>query len=287
MTPLAHAGSPLAPHDLWTSWSTDPLVIAGLIAAGWAYARGRRRGPGSARRATMFAGGLGAVAVALLSPLDALSGALASAHMVQHVLLVLVAAPLFAFSASSGPLLRGTPAPIRRAVARARVRLGLTTGRVRTLAHPLAVWFLAVAALWFWHSAAAYEAALRSDLLHALEHLSFFATALLFWVLIGRLAHAGLAGAALLLVFGMAVQSIFLSVLLTFARAPWYPSYAASTRPWGLDPLADQQLAGAIMWVPAGAVYAAAGLLLFMSWMREGDVDLSAEDRRVDRSRVA
>jgi cytochrome c oxidase assembly factor CtaG len=78
-----------------------------------------------------------------------------------------------------------------------------------------------------------------------------------------------------MLVFAMALQSVFLSALLTFARAPWYAVYATTTQPWGLEPLADQQLAGVIMWIPAGLVYLAAGLALALAWIREVDPALT------------
>jgi cytochrome c oxidase assembly factor CtaG len=92
----------------------------------------------------------------------------------------------------------------------------------------------------------------------------------LFWrVVIGdRVANRVSHGFGVLLVFAMAMQSVFLSALLTFARTPWYSRYAATTTPWGLEPLADQQLAGVIMWIPAGVVYLAAGLTLMVAWLR-------------------
>src|SRR5690606_19935971 len=113
---LAHAGRPPEPHDLWTAWNLDPLVLGALVLAAWAYRRGRIGGaprPSDRWRQRCFAGALGALAVALVSPLDAVSTALASAHMVQHVLLVLVAAPLLALAAPSSALLRGTPLAVR------------------------------------------------------------------------------------------------------------------------------------------------------------------------------
>jgi cytochrome c oxidase assembly factor CtaG len=132
------------------------------------------------------------------------------------------------------------------------------------------VWLLHVATLWFWHAAVLYDAALRSQLLHVVEHASFLVTALLFWhVVIGvRSPERVPNGLGVLLVFAMAMQSVFLSVLLTFAGAPWYSGYATTTTPWGLEPLADQQLAGVIMWIPAGLVYLAAGLALLVAWVR-------------------
>jgi cytochrome c oxidase assembly factor CtaG len=132
------------------------------------------------------------------------------------------------------------------------------------------VWLLHVGTLWFWHAAVPYDAALDSELLHILEHATFLVTAWLFWRVVIGARGAGRVpnGAGVLLVFGMAMQSVFLSLLLTFARNPWYSGYAATTTPWGLEPLADQQLAGVIMWIPAGLVYLAAGLTLMAAWIQ-------------------
>lgn len=262
---LAHAGTAVAPHDLWRAWDLDPLVVGGLVLAVWLHHRGHGRG----RRATWFLAGVTAVAVALVSPLDAMSGALASAHMVQHLLLVLVAAPLLAMSAPAVPLLRGSPRIARRAVGRSQRWLQRNGVDPRSLLHPVAVSVLHVAAIWTWHAAAPYDAALRSDLWHVVEHASFLVTGVLFWRVVvgGRAAARVPNGAGVVLVFAMAMQSVVLSLLLTFARTPWYEGYSTTTAAWGLDPLADQQLAGVIMWVPAGLVYLGVALALLTSWL--------------------
>jgi putative membrane protein len=273
---VAHAGQPPAPHDLWGAWNLDPVLLGGFAVVGWAYWNGQAGGgPRDAgrRRARCFTGALGALGIALLSPLDALSGALASAHMVQHLLLVLVAAPLLALSAPSSALLRGSPLAARRAVGRWRRRLGLRRASLRALGHPALAWLLGVATLWFWHAAVPYDAALANPFLHAVEHASLLGTAWLFWRSVigprspGRVPN----GLGVLLVFGMAMQSVLLSLLLTFAEAPWYASYATTTAPWGLQPLADQQLAGVIMWIPAGLVYLGAALALLATWIRAAE----------------
>ncbi|CAN5691533.1 cytochrome c oxidase assembly protein [soil metagenome] len=270
---VAHAGQPPAPHDLWGAWNVEPALLLGLGVAVWAYRRGQvggRRREVDTWRARCFAGALLAVGIALISPLDALSGALASAHMVQHVLLLLVAAPLLALSAPSSTLLRGSPLGVRRASGRWRRRLWLTHRNLRGLRHPATVWLLHVGMLWFWHAAVPYGAALENQLVHVAEHLSFLVSGLLFWrVVIGARSPGRVSnGFGVLLVFAMAMQSVFLSVLLTFARAPWYAGYAATTTPWGLAPLADQQLAGVIMWIPAGLIYLAAALTLMVTWIQ-------------------
>ncbi len=259
---VAHAGRPLAPHDLWGAWNTDVVLLGGLALTAWAYARGRRgpRRPSDAWRARCFAVALGAVAVALVSPLDALSGVLASAHMVQHVLLLLVAAPLLALSSPGATLLRGAPRSLRRATGRWRRRL-------RPLGNPAAAWALHVATIWFWHAAVPYDAALHNHALHVAEHVTFVLTGLAFWRAVvgarGRVSN----GLGILLVFTMAMQSVFLSALLTFASSPWYSGYASTTAAWHLDPLQDQQLAGVIMWIPAGLVYLGVALALLVRWI--------------------
>jgi putative membrane protein len=270
---LAHPGQPPAPHDLWGAWNLDPVLLGGFLLAAWTYRRGRTSGPRrpvDSWRARCFTMALVALGLALLSPLDALSNALASAHMVQHLLLLLVAAPLLALSAPSSAILRGSPLAVRRASGRWRRRLGLTHGNLGVLRHPAAVWLLSVGVIWFWHAAAPYDATLDNQLLHVLEHASFLVTAVLFWqVVVGVRGAARVSGGlGVLLVFAMAMQSVFLSVLLTFARTPWYSGYAATTAPWGLDPITDQRLAGVIMWIPAGGIYLVVALALLVTWIR-------------------
>lgn len=278
MSTLAHTGQPLAPHDLWGSWNADPVLSAGLVLTLWAYRRGHAASPGrtvDGWRPRCFAGALVAIAIALVSPLDAMSSSLASAHMIQHVLLLLVAAPLLALSAPTATLLRGSPGPVRRRNARWRRRLGLTRTNLSPLRDPVTVWVLHVATLWFWHAARPYDAALDSQPLHIVEHVTFLATGVLFWrVVVGTRAAGRVSnGFGVLLVFTMALQSIFLSALLTFARTPWYSHYATTTTPWRLEQLADQQLAGAIMWIPAGLVYIGAALALLVAWVRATELE--------------
>lgn len=261
---LAHAGQPLAPHDLWRAWSFDPLLLLAVGLTVWAFRRGRHRGPrrtSDGWRARCFYAGLAVLGVALVSPLDTLSGALASAHMVQHVLLLLVVAPLLALSSPGTTLLRGTPPAVRGITGRWRRRL-------RPLHNPAAVWALHVATIWFWHAAVPYDAALDNHLVHVAEHASYLVTGLWFWQVVVGARGAVSNGLGILLVFTMAMQSVFLSALLTFASGPWYSGYESTTRAWDLEPLADQQLAGVIMWIPAGLVYLGVALALLARWIQ-------------------
>lgn len=279
---LAHAGQPPRPHDVWTAWNLDPVLVVGIAVVTLLYVRGRagRPVPAARGRATAFAGGMVALAVALVSPLDAMSGALASAHMVQHVLLVLVAAPLLALAAPSPTLLRALPHPLVRAGVRAFHRAGGGPWVGRTLRQPAVVWVLHVTTLWFWHAAGPYGAALDSRGLHVAEHVSFLVTGLLLWrVLVGPRRATGTQGVGVLVVFGLAVQSVLLSALLTFAESPWYAGYTSTTAAWGLTPLDDQHLAGVIMWVPAGAIHVGVALTLLVGWITSSEPDQPAVAR--------
>jgi putative membrane protein len=138
----------------------------------------------------------------------------------------------------------------------------------RVVTAPAAVWLLHAVALWAWHVPALFNAALASDPIHALQHLSFFGTAVLFWWGLVQDRYDRMQyGAAVLYVFTTAVHSGVLGALLTLSPWPWYPAYATTTAAFGLTPLEDQQLGGLIMWVPAGAIYVAVGLAFFAAWL--------------------
>jgi cytochrome c oxidase assembly factor CtaG len=266
---LAHAPEPVAPQELWRQWSLDPLVLVPLVAASVLYGLGywrltaRLSRPPTALRAhhaAAFAAGIVLMVLALLSPLEALTGTLLSAHMVQHVIIVTAAPLLLVLGRPEIPWLWSLPAGWRRALARGSGwRAALALGIV--LSRPVPAAILHAFVLWIWHAPALFDAALERDWLHWLEHLCFFGTALLFWRGIVRASRqretAAASVAACLLTV---VQGGFLGALLTFAGRPLFTADAAAMQEWGLTPLDDQQLAGVIMWVPMGAVYMIAGL---------------------------
>lgn len=274
---LLHAGRLVAPHDLPSAWHPEPLVLGAVLVTGWLYARGvraawRAAGPGRGigrAHAAAFAGALGALALALLTPLDPLGGTLFSAHMVQHLLLVLVAAPLLALAAPDRAFAWALPRDARRRVAR---RVNGTAGRSLggALGNPLAAFLLHALVLWLWHVPAPYTAAVESDAVHAAEHASFLATGVLFWWVVLRRRRREGAALAVLLVFASAMQSGLLGAVLTFATGVWYPVHAEGAALWGMTALEDQQLAGLIMWVPAGLVYVVLGGLLALAWVDRG-----------------
>lgn len=270
---LAHEDRPLAPHDAWSAWNLDPVVLALLVAATAAVFRSwsRRRDRRSGAEAAFALLGISALAIGLVSPLDATGHALVSVHMVQHLLLILVAAPLLALSAPRRTFALGGPNPLARAWRRVR-RLPVMRRGGRHLTRPVVVFLLYAVTLWLWHSAVLYDAAVRSRFVHALEHATFLASALLFWmVVLGGDRHTQRSGAGALLVFGTALHTVLLAALLTFARAPWYAAYQTTTKRWDVDPLGDQQLAGAIMWVPGGLIYTGVALILIGRWIHASD----------------
>ncbi|CAN5716044.1 cytochrome c oxidase assembly protein [soil metagenome] len=267
----AHPGEPLAPHDLWSAWTLDPWVLAGIALSVGLYVRGVRRlwgkagtGRGIRRwQVWCYAGGVAALFAALVSPLDALGGVLFSAHMLQHVVLMLVAAPLLVLGMPLIPFLWALPM-------RWRQRLGGWArnpdlrGIWYVFTYPAVAWLLHAGAIWVWHVPALYQATLYSEAVHIVQHLSFFGTALLFWwvALESSRRRRRAFGFGVLYVFTTAVHSSILGALLTFSLVLWYPAYAPTTAAWGLTPLEDQQLGGLVMWVPAGIVYVVAALML-------------------------
>ena len=278
-TTLAHEAGSQASDALWTAWSWEPGVVFGLTLAAWLYVRGVRalwhastagRGIGW-WEATAFGGGWLVLTVALLSPLHVIGGLLFSAHMLQHELLMLIAAPLLVLGRPLIACLRGLPLPWRRAAGKfgkiAWVRCGWQ-GATR----PLMAWSLQAVGLWLWHVPGLFQAALGDGSVHTLQHLSFLASAGLFWwaLIRGRQGLMGY-GAAVLYVFTTSAHSGMLGALLTFAPSPWYPAYAGTAAAWGLTPLEDQQLGGLLMWVPGGVPYLLAGLALLAGWLRTAE----------------
>jgi putative membrane protein len=282
--PASSEVGPRNTHELWRTWGWEPGSMIGLaIAAGW-YGVGLRRtwkssGVGHGIRkweAACYAAGWIALFVALISPLHPWGEVLFSAHMAQHEILMLVAAPLLVLGRPMIAFLRALPANWAGGLARFSNRPAWRTFWAAVTA-PLVAWVIHAIVLWLWHAPALFQATLHSEWIHAAQHTSFIAVSLLFW---WALIHGGRNktgyGVAVLYLFTTAIHSGFLGALLTFARSAWYPDYAGRTEAWGLTALEDQQIGGLVMWVPACTVYIAAGLALFAGWMRESE-------RRVNR----
>jgi cytochrome c oxidase assembly factor CtaG len=271
---IAHAGH----HHLTVSqvlrwWSWEPVTVGALLLTAVLYAIGIARIRHSIKKwqALAFAAGWLALFIALVSPLDALGGILFSAHMAQHEMLMIVAAPLLVLGRPLIALLWALPP-------RWRVRVG-QWAQSRPIARswhfvtgPFVVTILHALALWIWHVPSLYEATLRSEFIHALQHSSFLFTAALFWwaLIHGRYGRMGY-GVAVLYVFVTAAHSGALGALIAFSPHVLYPIYQQTTAQWGLDPIEDQQLAGLIMWIPAGVLMTILGVALFAAWLGEAE----------------
>jgi cytochrome c oxidase assembly factor CtaG len=282
---LADQGPPLVPHDLWRAWNFEPAVVVGLLLAAWLYLRGvralwRSAGPGRGIRhweSGAFAGGWIILLMALISPLDRLGGVLFSAHMAQHELLMAAAAPLLVLGRPLVLLVWAMPMTWRQTLGGwAAVPPVRRAWDLLTL--PPIAWILHALAIWLWHVPAFFQAALADDRIHALQHVSFLGTGLLFWwaLLRGREGRLG-RPAAVLYLFTTSVHTTVLGALLAFSPRVWYPLYASHAAAWGLTPLEDQQLAGMIMWVPAAMAYLIATLAIAASWLKETEAPARKE----------
>ncbi len=266
-------------HELWRTWGWEPGSMVGLALSGGLYAIGLRRmwsasgvGHGVARwEAACFAGGWCALFVALVSPLHPWGAVLFSAHMTQHEILMLVAAPLLVLGTPMVVFLRALPSPWAQLLARLG-NSGPWQSLWTSISNPFAAFVIHGAILWLWHVPALFQATLTNEWIHALQHSSFLFSALLFWWSVIHVKDRVIGyGAAVLYMFSTALHSGILGALITFAAGVWYPAYAKTTPWWGLTPMEDQQLGGLIMWVPAGIVYIIAGLALVAGWMRESE----------------
>lgn len=274
--PLAVGAHAIVDADASRAQGGELFLIGLLLLSGawYAYAFGRlHTGAGKARavyvrRALMFAGGWSVIVASLLTPLHELGGRSFTAHMIEHELLMLVAAPLMAWSRPLGVLLWALPLAYRRALA-AVSRNGPFAAVWSVISSPWCASLLQAAMLWLWHAPLLFDEALRSETWHAIQHLSLFFAALLFWWSLSR--AAGLArqhGVAALWLFFTAVHSGLLGALMSFSESPWYEPYAqlALAGIANLTPMQDQQLAGLIMWVPGGAFHAVLALIYLNRW---------------------
>jgi cytochrome c oxidase assembly factor CtaG len=249
---------------------TLPLVIAMILfVAGWARLRARSH-HGVAilhRRGVVFAAGWIVLAAAVVSPLHAAGERSFAAHMFEHELLMLAAAPLLVLSKPLAVMLWAFPRQGRLALG-AIGRASPIAGAWDLLTHPVVATLVQAAALWLWHAPSLFGRALADDGWHIAQHLSFLLSALLFWSAMfdRRPRHYGVAALCL---FVTSVVSGALGALMAFSPSPWYAGYAAlGLAPMGLTPLEDQQLAGLLMWIPGGAVHAAASLAMVFTALK-------------------
>jgi putative membrane protein len=261
------------------SWSSPPAVVAAIGAAAVLYAIGAKKIAGrhaaqsliGARRRAAFAVGLTIILATLASSYDALADQSFAAHMSQHLLLVLAAAPLLAVSRVPIVLLAAFGQPLRRAFATLWARSGAESV-VRRLSHPAAAWVTFTGVFLFWHLPAAFRWAQAHEAAHMLEHLSLLSSAWLFWsVALTPTRHRlSRAGAAFSVVTACTVLDLP-SVVMIFAPRALYTSSGVQVLGWQLSALQDQQLAGLLMWVPGSLVFFSLTTWLFAQWMSGRD----------------
>lgn len=280
---LAHGEAVTAPAfpDVLLAWSFDPLAIALIGTAALVYLRGVRvvdaahpRSPVPGWRTVAFLAGLAAIALALVSPIERYETALISVHMVQHMLLQLVAAPLLLLAAPVTLALRAASPAVRGRL------LGVLHSRaLRVATHPIIAWTAFVVVSWGWQLSPLYDLAAESTPLHYVQHAVYLGVALLFWWPIvavdpaprklafpGRVAYVALS----------IPQNSFLGITLMNVQPSLYPHYWTQLRDWGPSFAEDLQIAGAIMWGMGAMAFVIALLLVLGAWMR-------AEDRRTRR----
>jgi len=258
----------IAPEAATPTWTFDPWIVVPLVTFGLMYGAGRlvlaAKGRSRLGQDVVYAMGWLTLAGALVSPLHCLGERLLSFHMIEHEILMAVAAPLLVIARPVGPLLWSLPRRLRLTIGRGmrhpfsiRLWTVLSGGRNSTLLHGIAIWA--------WHAPVLFDAAVENLLLHRLQHLSFFLTAILFWWSVFRRTDTG---SAAWHVFVTMLHTSILGALMALAPHLLYRQQAGATAAWGLTPLEDQQLAGIIMWVPAGTIYAGAALVLIALWIR-------------------
>jgi putative copper resistance protein D len=294
---LAHGpvpAEPPTPGALLLGWSFEPVptlaIAVSLVTWSWAVRRVNRRHPSNPvplRRSVAFLAAMVALALALVSGIERYDTALFSVHMVQHVLLVLVAAPLIALAGPVTLMLRLSSRGTRR-----RWLLPILHSRLmRWLAFPVTAWVIFAAVLWGSHFSGLFDVALENPLAHDLEHALFLASALLFWWPAAgvdpapwRLAHPG----RIAYVFLQMTQNTFLAVVILNAAGVLYPHYATLGQPYGIDPLVDQRLAAGVMWIAGDAIFLVTIMALVAGWMRADARGLARADRQaaLDLARI-
>jgi putative copper resistance protein D len=286
----AHSGAP-PPAPTWPEvlllWSFDPVVVVPVaLAIGgylWAVRRVNRAHPLThvprLRIATWLLGML-AIVIALMSPIEAYDTSLFSVHMVQHVLLTVVAAPLLALGAPITLLLRFARPDVRK-----RWILPVLHSRpLRLISFPVVTWLLFAGYMWVSHFSNLFELSLENPLIHRIEHVGYLVTALLFWWPAvaadpspWRMRHPN----RLLYTFLQMPQNTFLGVVIYSASVPLYPFYANAVRDWGPSVIDDQRLAGGIMWITGDVVFMLATMLILRGLLRHEERQTAAIDARV------
>jgi putative membrane protein len=266
---FAHGG-----HEHGLGWTLDPILTVPLGLTLIVYVTGWWR---LSKRATtpvrpgLFLSGWAVLTLALVSPLHEAGERSFTIHMIEHELIMLVSTLLLASSNAGGVLAWGLPRSLRLVLGGSwKSPLARLWKR---LTEPITATLVQAVVMWAWHAPALFDRALESSGWHIAQHASFFVSSLLFWwaMLHPRGGRAGY-GVSAACLFVTSLIGGALGALMSFAQSPWYADYAAMGMSGiGLDPIADQQLAGLIMWIPGGLVHGVAALACFYKWLKSAE----------------
>ena len=278
---------PGAVHDIFAEWSIPvwltltAVVTAAVYLRGWLAIRKTRPTLFSGLRLASFLAGLGVLWLAIGSPMDGFADALLSAHMVEHLLLMSAVPPLLLWGMPVVPLLRGLPALLLRLVVGPILRVSQVRRFVRWLVSPVVAWLAMNFTFLAWHIPAAYDFALEHENWHAVEHICFLASSMLFWWCILRPWPASRQrrswGILLYLVSADVVNTV-LSALLAFCGRPVYRYYLDHPNPFQVSLLDDQVLGAVIMWVIGSLVFLVPAMLIAFELAGSGAGNLSKEN---------
>jgi len=263
------------------SWDWRLEVVAILVLAGSLYTRGwlRIRGRSAKRqslaagwRLAAYLGGLVTLGLALMSPIDVLGGQLFFMHMIQHLLLMMIGPPLLLIANPLPFFMWGLPVRARHSLGGWLSRGSTLVRGLRALTAPGVVWMAFVAVLLGWHDPNAYNAALRSEFIHDVEHLTFFASAMLYWWYVigaGPRWRSLARGPRLAFLLATVPVNMAAGVVIAFAGRPIYTYYTTVPRLWGLSVMQDQMISGVIMWIPGSMMYLLAALILISQLIQQ------------------
>lgn len=270
----AHSGSDEHGGWLWDPWLTIPLMLCLTVYLIGLYRlrRHRRHRPNPRQyRTVAYVVGWLTLAGALVTPFHALAEELFSFHMVEHEIVMAVSAPLLVAARPYGVLLWALPKGIRFWLAHT-IRAPVLYPVWCWLIRPFNASLIHGAAIWLWHIPAVFDATVTSLTIHRWQHLSFLVTALIFWY---SLAPVRRSGEAVWYVFFTMLHTSLLGALMALSPRVLYTQQTAHAAEWGLTALQDQQLAGMLMWIPAGTVYAGAALWFAARWIRSAPHDVA------------
>jgi len=282
---------------LFSAWEWRPVVVAILLLFGTAYTMGwlrlRQRGSrlATGMRLASYYGGLLALALSLLSPIDRLGGQLFFMHMIQHLLSMMVAAPLLWLASPFPIVLWGLPAFVRRWATGLLASGAPFRALMAAVTRPGLAWILFIVVYLGWHEPALYNLALRREWVHDVQHMTFFAAAMLYWWhAIGaaprihkRLPNWG----RMAFLLATIPPNMIAGVVIAFAAAPIYTYYESIPRLWGFSVLQDQQLGGAIMWIPGSMMFLVATLIVLALELNRLDDGSSRPDNGSNQSNIA